>query len=197
MTKSYFIIFTISLLFFIAIINYGNIQTVKADVSKTNSMISVELQNMTLHFCNTMLGTNEIDPKVLQFVIDNNPNMTKGSQQYDKSIIAEQFWKTLEKRTIMSDLKFSSVGGIANSITYPPQNIVSNLMCPGNWGLNGTFKTNDGKTYDFKFNSNDFSYNFLPTLKASNVVIPEFPFAIPILAVSIIPLIIFYRIKLG
>jgi hypothetical protein len=189
MVKSYFVIFTISFLLFIASINYAGIQTVKADMSKTNSMISIELQNMTLHFCNTMLGTNEIDPKVLQFVIDNNPNMTKESQQHEKSIIAEQFWKTLEKKTIMSDLKFSSVGGITNSITYVPQNEVSNLMCPGNWGLNGTFKTNDGKTYNFEFNANDFNYNFNPTLQESNVVIPEFPVSVPILLISMASLI--------
>lgn len=166
-----------------------------ADMSYTNSMIPVELQNITSHFCNTMLGTNEIDPKVLQFVIDNDPNMTKESQQYEKSVIAEQFWKTLEKKTVMSDLKFSSVGGINNSITYVPQNEASNLMCPGNWGLNGTFKTNDGKTYNFEFNASDFNYDFNTTLQASNVVIPEFPFTIPVLLISITSLIVFYRIS--
>lgn len=195
MVKSYFVIFTVSFLFFIAGTNYAGIQTVKADMSKTNNMIPVELQNITSHFCNTMLGTNEIDPKVLQFVIDNDPNMTRGPQQYEKSIVAEQFWKTLEKKTIMSDLKFNSVSGINNSITYVPQNEISDLMCPGNWGLNGTFKTNDGKTYNFEFNASDFSYNFNPTLQSSDVVIPEFLFAIPVLLISITSLIVLHRIR--
>jgi hypothetical protein len=189
-------IFTISFLFFIVITNYTGIQTVNADMSKTSNMIPVELQNITSHFCNTMLGTNEIDSKVLQFVIDNNSNMTKGSQQHEKSIVAEQFWKTLEKKTIMSDLKFSSVSGINNSITYMPQNVVSSLMCPGNWGLNGTFKTNDGRLYNFEFNADDFNYNFNPTLQTSNVVIPEFPFSVPILFASITSLIILHKINL-
>jgi len=195
----YFPIFVIAFLFIFISINSTNAQ-MSPDVSvniNSTTPFPTDLRNITSHFCNTMLGSNEVDPQILQFVIENNPNAIKNSnQQFEKSIVVKQFWNILEQKIIISDPKFHSIGGVDNSIIFSSQNEVSNLMCPGTWGLNGTFESNNEKTYNFKFTASDYNYRFVPTVKTLDTI-PEFPLAIPILAVSITSLIIFYNTKIG
>lgn len=197
--------FTIPVILFLATLASTNFVIAQSVPSKTDVGLvgpipfPSDLKNMTLHFCNTMLGAGGIDPQVLQFVIANNPNAIKNinDSRAEKSIISAQFWEILERKLIAATSEFSYLNGTTNSIVFPPQNETSNLMCPGTWGLNGTFESNDGTKYKFEFSANDYNYEFIPIAQTSGKTVPEFPFTIPILLISITSFIVFYRIKFG
>lgn len=157
-----------------------------------------DLQNITLQFCNTFIGSSEIDPQVLQFVIKNNPGIIQNSSDpgFEKSSISKQFWETVERKAISSDPKFIFNNGMNNSIAFLPQHVISNLMCPGTWGQNGTFKSNNGTIDNFVFSANDYNYQFIPVVQTHDVIIPEFPIVVPVLLIGITSLIVFYRLYL-
>ncbi len=157
----------------------------------------IDIQNITSQFCNTFIGSSEIDPQVLQFVVKNNPGIIQNSSDPEsaKSFISKQFWETVERKIISSDSRFISNDGINNSITFLPQHEISNLMCPGTWGQNGTFKSNNGIVNNFAFSANDYNYQFIPVVQTHDAIISEFPVTIPVLLIGITSLIVFYRLR--
>ncbi|MGI0058367.1 MAG: hypothetical protein ACREBJ_01255, partial [Nitrosotalea sp.] len=181
--------------------NHGGVISNLNNQTMTENFIPfpIDLQNITSQFCNTFIGSSEVDPQVLQFVVKNNPGIIQNSSDPEskKSFISKQFWETVERKIISSDSKFISNDGINNSISLLPQHEISNLMCPGTWGQNGTFKSNNGTARNFAFSANDYNYQFVPVVQTHDAIIPEFPVPVPILLIGITSLIIFYRLTFG
>ena len=178
----------------------GVISNLDSQVIKENFIpFPIDLQNITSQFCNTFIGSSEIDPQVLQFVVKNNPGIIQNSSdpESEKLFIFKQFWETVERKIISSDSKFISNNGVNNSIVFLPQHGISNLMCPGTWGQNGTFKSNNGTMGSFAFSANDYNYQFIPVVQTHDVIIPEFQVPVPVLLIGITSLIILYRLSFG
>ncbi len=176
----------------------GVISNLNSQVIKENFIpFPIDLQNITSQFCNTFIGSSEIDPQVLQFVVKNNPGMIQNysDPESKKLFIFKQFWETVERKIISSDSKFVSNNGVNNSIAFLPQHGISNLMCPGTWGQNGTFKSNNGTMGNFAFSANDYNYQFIPVVQTHDVIIPEFPVTVPVLLIGITSLIIICRLR--
>jgi hypothetical protein len=180
--------------------NHGGVISNPTSQTMTENFIPfpTDLQNITSQFCNTFIGSSEIDPQVLQFVIKNNPDIIQNSSdpESEKSFISKQFWETVERKAISSDPKFIFNNGMNNSITFLPQHGISDLMCPGTWGQNGTFKSNNGTIDNFVFSANDYNYQFIPVVQTHDVIIPEFPIVVPVLLIGITSVIVFYRLRL-
>lgn len=177
----------------------GVISNLDSQVIKENFIpFPINLLNIASQFCITFIGSSEIDPQVLQFVVKNNPGIIQNSSdpESEKSFMSKQFWETLERKIISSDSKFVSNNGINNSIAFlPRQHGISNLMCPGTWGQNGTFKSNNGTMSNFAFSANDYNYQFIPVVQTHDVIIPEFPVTVPVLLIGITSLIIICRLR--
>jgi len=193
--------------------DYGNLSYLNQNQS-TPKIISngpiptpLDIQKRMFDWCQAPRNDmGEIDPKISQFVLENNPKVLDNVHDaYTKNhVINGQYWNILQTQLISNTTEFKSLGGNKSSIHFLSGFTLDS--CPPITAINGTFMTHYNESYNFLLNydANTFSYNFskysLPSYSVhvgslSNLPVPEFPFAISILLIGITSLIVFYRIR--
>ncbi len=149
--------------------DYGNFSAPNQDLSMPK-IISVgplpvpsDIHDRMFDWClapRNDMGT--IDPKILQFVLENNPKALDSVHDIDteNKVVNEQYWNILQTKLITNNMEFKSLYGNESSIQY--LSAFTLTSCPPITATNGTFTTLYNESYNFllNFDANTFSYTF-------------------------------------
>lgn len=109
---------------------------------------SPETQNLMVRSCGKINDLGDVDPQVVQFVRQNNPNIEVSIDNAQ-----ELFWDTLYKKFISNVPEFKSLGGKNETISIQMGGFVA-TSCPPIQGGNATFQVNGNQlTYRIGFYS--------------------------------------------
>ncbi|MGI0087851.1 MAG: hypothetical protein ACREBI_07800 [Nitrosotalea sp.] len=149
--------------------DYGNLSALNQDPSMpkitSNGPLPVpsDIRDRMFDWClapRNDLGT--IDPKILQFVLENNPKALDNVHDIDteNQVVNEQYWNILQTKLITNNMEFKSLYGNESSIQY--LSAITLTSCPPITTTNGTFTTLYNESYNFllNFDANTFSYTF-------------------------------------
>jgi hypothetical protein len=123
-------------------------------------------QNM-FYWCST-IGNDDsmIDPKILQFVQENSPDLLSKIPDVEQTNqkIRSLYWETLQRKLISDTQEFLYLHGMTSSIIF--QYALSATSCPPITDVNGTFAIKDGNggigkyKFDLGYNAETYQYKF-------------------------------------
>lgn len=109
---------------------------------------SPETENLMMRSCGKINDLGDVDPQVIQFVKQNNPNVVVSNDNAQ-----ELFWNTLYTKFVSQIPEFKSLGGKNDTITIQMGGTIA-TSCPPIQGGNATFQVNGNQlTYRLGFYS--------------------------------------------
>ncbi len=113
------------------------------------------IQNLMIHSCGRINDIGGVNPQVIQFVRQNNPNTAVTNDN-----VQEIFWNTLYTKFVSEVSEFKSLGGKNDTIGIKMGGYAA-LSCPPIQGGNATFQVNGNKlTYMIGFYSDSQAFYY-------------------------------------
>lgn len=143
----------------IAILMFSGINFVFAQTTSSHVMgkflFSSHTQNLMMRSCGKINDRGDVDPQVMQFVRQNNQNITVSNNN------AQQlFWNTLYTKFVSQVPEFKSLGGKNDTMSIEMGGYVA-LSCPPIQGGNATFQVKGNQlTYKLGFYSDSQAFYY-------------------------------------